>query len=230
MPPHRRSCLPCHILKRRCTREVPSCQSCVSRGKTLSCVYEETSLPDRDHWQSERPQGRDNPESHSIQPRDSPKHGTPTLQDHSQTMQSTIQTADNEQTLHINQASCEQDTRPIEKSSQACSSNGTLKVNNSLLTTVNDSSPSTTLSENVLCQSKPCWTKAYFEMPLPVELSLGKVRFESKANHLTGYSAFLVQNSSSIYGSRCSRKDAAHDSSTFARTELPLHFCHASRR
>jgi hypothetical protein len=46
------------------------------------------------------------------------------------------------------------------------------KVNNALHTTANDCLPSTTLSENVLCQSKFCWTLAYFEMPLPVEFGL----------------------------------------------------------
>lgn len=36
-----RSCRPCVTLKRRCNRGLPSCQSCVNRGKPELCVYEE---------------------------------------------------------------------------------------------------------------------------------------------------------------------------------------------
>lgn len=88
MPPGRRSCLPYRISKRRCSREVPFCQSCVVRGKSEACVYEDMSPPDRDNWQPRRSERRDQCISaldcHQIQSQESRNNGTTVLQGYSQ--------------------------------------------------------------------------------------------------------------------------------------------------
>ncbi|KAJ5900294.1 uncharacterized protein N7473_004364 [Penicillium subrubescens] len=81
----------------------------------------------------------------------------------------------------VHQASFVQGTKSLEILTEERSLNGTdVKMNSVFHTTANDCIPSTTLSENVLCQSKLCWTQAYFEMPLPVEWSYGKAVLEPK--------------------------------------------------
>ncbi|CEJ62857.1 hypothetical protein PMG11_11342 [Penicillium brasilianum] len=160
MPPRRRSCLPCHISKQRCSREVPSCQSCVAQ--------------DRDHLQPRRAKRRDQRKSalkgHQMQSPEPPNNGTTVLQDCGQPA---IQHRGEEQAPRVHQASFVQGTKSRKLFTEERFFKGTYgKVNNALHTTANDCLPSTTLSENVLCQSKFCWTLAYFEMPVPATLPL----------------------------------------------------------
>jgi hypothetical protein len=174
MPPRRRSCLSCHISKQRCSREVPSCQSCVAQGKSESCVYEDTSSPNRDSLHPRRSKRRDQCKSAlegpQMQSQEPPNNGTTVLQDCGQPA---IQHRDEEQAPPVHQASFVQGTKSLGLFTEERSFTGTYgKVNNALHPTANDCLPSTTLSENVLCQSKFCWTTAYFEMPLPVEFVL----------------------------------------------------------
>ena len=161
MTPARRSCRPCRTSKIGCSRDVPSCQSCIARGRSALCVYEETS-----QRQSRRQkQWKITPRTQPTRSEESSNHGTETLQDCGQTMQPGIQHVDAEQLPYLDQASVIQESaQPMALLTEKCSPNVTREeVNYSLLPTIANA----TLPD-------ADWTKAYFAMVPPVKLSTSR--------------------------------------------------------
>lgn len=152
-----RSCRPCYISKIRCNRDLPSCQSCVRRGRPDLCVYEEISqqpLGQLGKWRGLRPN------DFSTQHEELFKCETETQQDCSAARQPAIQRTGSEgpdvETTSSTQERAE--AKPIPKGCHLEST--THEVDN-------DYHPS--IANAILPDAE--WTKPYFEMSLPVKMS-----------------------------------------------------------
>lgn len=160
MTPARRSCRPCRTSKIGCSRDVPSCQSCVARGRSALCVYEETS-----QRQSRRRTHRRTPRRNQlIQSEETSNHETETLQYCGQAIQPAIQHADGEHSPNVDQASFIQESvQPVAVLTENCSPNITVEETYNSPLCISSATP-----------PDADWRKAYFEMALPVRLGAVK--------------------------------------------------------
>lgn len=164
MTPVRPSCRPCSVLKKKCNRGLPSCQTCARRGRPELCVYEALS-----QQQSRRQRkGRGlRPEDLSTQPEELIKCDTETQQNCSGAIQPATQRTDSEGP-DVDKTSSTPEravTKPIPK---GCHLDSTApEVDNDYLPIIANA----TLPDAE-------WTKLYFEMCLPVKMN-GSTPFEA---------------------------------------------------
>jgi len=154
--PIRRSCRPCSTLKKRCNRDMPSCQSCVKRGKPEMCIYEQSQQP---LGQLGKRRGLRSSDI-STQSEELLECEPETHQSHSEGIQPAIQRTNTESPALDTAFSTPEraEAKPIPKEFHLDST--THEVENSHLPLI---------SHAILPDAE--WSKPYFEMYLPVKMS-----------------------------------------------------------
>lgn len=154
----RRSCRPCFTLKIRCNRGLPSCQSCVNRGKPEMCVYEESPQllepPEKGRGLRSSDVSTKSEKLLECEPETHHSHS------HSDEIQPAIQRTNTESpAVDITFSLPERaEAKPIPKECHLDST--THEVDNSHFPT---------MTHTILSDAE--WTKPYFEMYLPVKMS-----------------------------------------------------------
>ena len=165
-----RSCRPCYLAKSKCDRDLPSCQTCVRRGRPGLCVYEEIN---QQQYRRQRKRRRLAPNDQSTQSEEPFNHETKTKEeDCNGEIPPAIQRTDSEDP-DVDTTSPTQECAEATPIPEGCHLEST--------THEVDNSRSPTITDAILPDAEK--TKPYFEMYLPVSMS-GSQTFETLlANH-----------------------------------------------
>lgn len=165
MKPVRRRCRPCSISRKKCSRDLPSCQTCVRRGRPDLCVYEEIS---QQQYKRQRKRRRLGPNDQSTQSEEPSNHETKTQEeDCSGEIQPAIQRTDSEDP-DVDTTPSTQERAEAKPILQGCHLESTRHEGN------NSRFP--TITHAILPDAEK--TKPYFEMYLTVNMS-GNLTFET---------------------------------------------------